>query len=186
MKITQTDLPDVMLIEPRVFGDARGCFFESYNRAVFAEAGLHPVFVQTNLSESVQGVLRGLHFQRQPHAQGKLVSVLAGEVFDVAVDIRRGSPHFGRWMAAVLSAQNRRQLWIPPGFAHGFLTLSERAVFSYQCTALYDRASDAGIRWNDARIAIDWPMAQPSLSDKDAIAPFLDEIAAEHLPEYGA
>lgn len=185
MKITSTELPGVLLIEPRVFGDDRGCFFESYNRAAFAEAGLHPEFVQANVSESVCGVLRGLHFQ-QPNAQGKLVSVLAGEVFDVAVDIRRGSPHFGRWTAAVLSADNRRQLWIPEGFAHGFVTLSERAVFTYQCTALYDRGSDAGIRWNDARLAIDWPVAQPLLSAKDAVAPFFDDITAERLPEFAS
>ncbi|MBS0457824.1 MAG: dTDP-4-dehydrorhamnose 3,5-epimerase [Proteobacteria bacterium] len=190
MKLTPTDLPGVLLIEPRVFGDERGCFFESYNQRAFAEAGLNPRFVQTNVSESICGVLRGLHYQ-QPNAQGKLVSVLDGEVYDVAVDIRRGSPHFGRWMAAILSAKNRRQLWIPEGFAHGFVTLSERAVFSYQCTALYDRSSDAGIRWNDARIGIDWPVAQPLLSDKDAIAPFLDDLLADpgradRLPEYAS
>lgn len=183
MKISPTDLPGVLLIEPRVIADERGCFFESFNLAAFVEVGLQPSFVQANVSESRSGVLRGLHFQ-QPNAQGKLVSVLAGEVYDVAVDIRRGSPHFGRWTAAVLSARNRRQLWIPEGFAHGFVTLSEHAVFTYQCTALYDRASDAGIRWNDARLAIDWPVANPLLSDKDAQTPFLDEVPAARLPEY--
>ncbi|MBS0212173.1 MAG: dTDP-4-dehydrorhamnose 3,5-epimerase [Proteobacteria bacterium] len=185
MKITPTDLPGVLLIEPRVLGDDRGCFFESYNRSAFNEAGLDPHFVQSNVSESVRGVLRGLHYQ-WPSPQGKLVSVLEGEVYDVAVDIRRGSPYFGRWTAAMLSARNRRQLWIPEGFAHGFVTLSERAIFAYQCTALYERAADAGIRWNDGRIAIDWPVAQPLLSDKDAIAPFLDEIPSERLPEFAA
>ena len=183
MKITETDLPGVLLIEPRVFADARGCFFESWNKKSWADAGLDLDFVQGNVSESVRGVLRGLHYQ-WPHPQGKLVSVLEGEVYDVAVDIRRGSPHFGRWTAAILSAGNHRQLWIPEGFAHGFATLSERAVFAYQCTALYDRVADAGVRWNDARIAIDWPIAEPSLSDKDAIAPFLDDIPVERLPEF--
>ena len=183
MKITETDLPGVLLIEPRVFADARGCFFESWNKQTYADAGLDLDFVQGNVSESVRGVLRGLHYQ-WPNPQGKLVSVLEGEVYDVAVDIRRGSPHFGRWTAAILSASNHRQLWIPEGFAHGFATLSERAVFAYQCTALYDRVTDAGIRWNDARIGIDWPIAEPSLSDKDAISPFLDDIAADRLPEW--
>ena len=183
MKISETDLPGCMLIEPRVFGDARGSFFESWNQKAYADAGLHLDFVQGNVSRSIRGVLRGLHYQ-WPNAQGKLVSVLEGEVYDVAVDIRRGSPYFGRWTAVIPSADNHRQLWIPEGFAHGFATLSENAVFAYQCTALYDRAADAGIRWNDARIAIDWPIAEPLLSDKDATAPFLDGIAADRLPEF--
>jgi len=182
MKITETDLPGCLLIEPRVFGDARGSFFESWNKAAFAEAGLDLQFVQGNVSTSVRGVLRGLHYQ-WPNPQGKLVSVLDGEVYDVAVDIRRGSPHCGRWTAAILSGDNHRQLWIPEGFAHGFVTLSERATFVYQCTAVYDRVTDAGIRWNDARLAIDWPIAEPLLSDKDAVAPFLDAIAIDRLPE---
>src|SRR5580658_239921 len=180
MKITETDLPGCLLIEPRVFADARGSFFESWNQAVYAQAGLDLSFVQGNVSVSQRGVLRGLHYQ-WPNPQGKLVSVLEGEVYDVAVDIRRGSPHFGRWTAAILSAENHRQLWIPEGFAHGFVTLSERAVFAYQCTALYDRVADAGIRWNDARLAIDWPVVEPLLSDKDAIAPFIEDIAPERL-----
>lgn len=183
MKISETDLPGCMLIEPRVFGDARGSFFESWNQKAYADAGLHLDFVQGNVSRSIRGVLRGLHYQ-WPNPQGKLVSVLEGEVYDVAVDIRRGSPNYGRWTAVILSADNHRQLWIPEGFAHGFATLSERAVFAYQCTALYDRQADAGIRWNDARIAIDWPIADPLLSDKDATAPFLDGIAADRLPEF--
>jgi dTDP-4-dehydrorhamnose 3,5-epimerase len=183
MKITETDLPGVLLIEPKVLADARGSFFESFNRAAFAEAGLHLDFVQGNVSESRRGVLRGLHYQ-WPNPQGKLVSVLEGEVYDVAVDIRRGSSRFGRWTAAILSAANRRQMWIPEGFAHGFVALSERAVFAYQCTALYDRTADAGLRWNDAKLAIDWPVAQPLLSDKDAAAPFLDGIPADRLPEF--
>jgi dTDP-4-dehydrorhamnose 3,5-epimerase len=183
MKITETDLPGCLLLEPRVFADPRGAFFESWNQQVFREAGLDLQFVQGNVSESIRGVLRGLHYQ-WPHPQGKLVSVLEGEVYDVAVDIRHGSPHFGRWTAAILSAKNHRQLWIPEGFAHGFVTLSERAVFAYQCTALYDRVADAAIRWNDAGFAIDWPVAEPLLSDKDAIAPFIEDIARERLPEF--
>ena len=132
---------------------------------------------------SARGVLRGLHYQ-WPNPQGKLVSVLEGEVYDVAVDIRRGSPHFGRWTAAVLSAQNKRHFWIPEGFAHGFCVLSEHATFTYQCTALYDRDADAAVRWNDARIGIDWPVSEPLLSDKDQAAPFLDDVAPDKMPAY--
>ena len=128
-------------------------------------------------------MLRGLHYQ-WPKPQGKLVSVVEGEVWDVAADIRRDSPTFGRWTAVVLSAENKRHFWIPPGFAHGFVTLSERAVFTYLCTETYDREADAAIRWNDARLAIDWPIARPQLSDKDARAPFLDDVPAERLPVY--
>ncbi len=183
MKIIDTDLPDVKLIEPDVFEDARGCFYESFNQRAFAQGGLDLRFVQSNVSVSCRGVLRGLHYQ-QPNAQGKLVTVLEGEAYDVAVDIRRGSPTFGRWTATVLNERNRRQFWIPAGYAHGFVALSERAVFFYQCTALYDRASDLNLRWNDARMAIDWPVANPLLSDKDASAPFLDDIPLDRLPDY--
>jgi dTDP-4-dehydrorhamnose 3,5-epimerase len=182
MKILQTDLPGCLVLEPQVFGDARGYFYESFNRDKLAAAGLHLEFAQGNVSSSSRGVLRGLHYQ-WPKPQGKLVSVLEGEVWDVAVDIRRGSPHYGRWTAAVLSAQNNRHFWIPEGFAHGFVVLSEQAVFHYLCTTAYKREDDAGVRWNDARLAIDWPVAEPLLSDKDAALPFLDEIAAERLPE---
>lgn len=183
MKIIQTDLPGVVVIEPAVFGDARGYFYESFNARKFAEAGLELRFVQSNVSRSAHGVLRGLHYQ-WPNPQGKLVSVLEGEVYDVAVDIRAGSPTFGRWAAAILSADNKRHFWIPEGFAHGFAVLSEYATFAYQCTALYDAAADAGVRWNDAAIAIDWPIAAPSLSDKDAKVPFLAEVPREKLPAY--
>lgn len=182
--ITETDLPGCFIVEPQVFGDSRGFFFESFNHARFAEQGLVlPAFVQGNVSSSTQGVLRGLHYQ-WPNPQGKYVSVIEGEVWDVAVDIRRGSPTFGRWTAVVLSAENKRHFWIPPGFAHGFVTLSERAVFTYLCSAPYDREADAGIRWNDAALAVDWPVSAPVLSDKDAKAPFLDEVAPERLPVY--
>jgi dTDP-4-dehydrorhamnose 3,5-epimerase len=183
MKRIDTDLPGVCILEPRVFGDARGYFYESYNTATYAQLGIEARFVQSNVSRSARGVLRGLHYQ-WPHPQGKLVSVLEGEVYDVAVDIRRGSPNFGRWAAAVLSAENKRHFWIPEGFAHGFCVLSEFATFTYQCTALYDAAADAGVRWNDGEIGIDWPVSEPQLSDKDRKAPFLSEIAPERLPIY--
>ena len=183
MKIIQTDLPGCVVIEPVVHGDARGFFYESFNAQRFAAAGLDLKFVQTNVSRSAQGVLRGLHYQ-WPNPQGKLVSVLDGEVYDVAVDIRVGSPTFGRWAAAVLSADNKRHFWIPEGFAHGFAVLSLHATFSYQCTALYDGAADAGIRWNDADIAIDWPLAEPLLSDKDRRAPFLADVPRDRLPKW--
>ncbi len=181
MKVIETGLPGCLVLEPKVFGDERGFFYESFNRDRFAGIGLAPVFVQGNVSSSARGVLRGLHYQ-WPNPQGKLVSVLEGEVWDVAVDIRRGSPDFGRWTAAVLSAENKRHFWIPEGFAHGFVTLSERALFTYLCTATYDPAADAGVRWDDPAIAIDWPVSAPLLSDKDAKAPLLADIAAERLP----
>ena len=185
MKLVETGLPGCVVIEPAVFGDERGFFYEAWNAERFGAHGLPTAFVQSNVSSSARGVLRGLHYQ-WPTPQGKLVSVLEGEVYDVAVDIRRGSPTFGRHAAVILSAANKRHLWIPEGFAHGFVALSERALFSYLCTAPYDRAGDAGIRWNDARLAIDWPVAAPSLSDKDARAPFLDEVPVERLPSFAA
>ena len=181
MKVTQTDLPGCVVIEPRVFGDDRGYFYESFNRDRFAEHGLTPHFVQGNISCSQRGVLRGLHYQ-WPRPQGKYVTVLQGEVWDVAVDIRPDSPTFRKWTAVVLNAQNRRHFWIPPGFAHGFVVLSESALFSYLCTETYDAAADAAIRWDDAELAIDWPVSNPSLSAKDAAAPFLSQVAAERLP----
>lgn len=185
MKILETDLPGCRILEPQVFGDDRGVFFETWNAPRYAQHGLDFPVAQSNVSESARGVLRGLHYQ-WPQPQGKLVSVLAGEVYDVAVDIRRGSPTFGRWTAAVLSAANRRQLWIPEGFAHGFVVLSEHAIFHYLCTAPYLREADAGLRWNDARLAIDWPVSEPLLSGKDAAAPFLEDIPESRLPEYHA
>lgn len=183
MKVIQTDLPGCLVIEPKVFGDERGFFLETWNRERYAQHGVGPDFVQSNLSRSGRGVLRGLHYQ-WPNPQGKLVSVQEGEVYDVAVDIRRGSPTFGRWTAVILSAENKRQFWIPEGFAHGFVALSEFAQFSYMCTAAYDASADAGVAWNDADIGIDWPVAAPSLSTKDAAAPFLKDVAAERLPAY--
>ncbi len=185
MKLVETDLPGCLVIEPQVFGDDRGQFFESFNRDKLAEHGLTPDFVQGNVSTSIRGVLRGLHYQ-WPGPQGKYVSVLDGEVWDVAVDIRRGSPTFGRSTGIILSGENKRHFWIPEGFAHGFVVLSERATFTYLCTRTYDRAADAGIRWNDPRLAIDWPVSAPLLSDKDARAPLLDDVADDRLPVYPA
>lgn len=181
----QTALPGVYVLEPRVFGDTRGFFYESYNQATFAELGIDATFVQTNVSRSARGVLRGLHYQ-WPNPQGKLVSVLEGEVYDVAVDIRRGSPTFGQWSAAMLTADNHRHFWIPEGFAHGFCVVSEHATFSYQCTALYDPQADAAIRWNDGDLNIDWPVTDPLLSDKDRRAPLLADVSADRLPTYAS
>jgi dTDP-4-dehydrorhamnose 3,5-epimerase len=185
MKVIESDLPGCLVLEPQVFGDERGFFYESFNHDKLAAHGLQPAFVQGNVSSSTLGVLRGLHYQ-WPKPQGKLVSVLEGEVWDVAIDIRRGSPTFGRWTAVVLSAENKRHFWIPEGFAHGFVTLSERALFSYLCTATYDRTADAGIRWDDPTLAIDWPVSAPLLSDKDARAPLLGDVAEDRLPVFGA
>ena len=174
MNISETALPGVLIIAPKLFGDARGFFLESWNQQAFASAGLTMDFVQDNHSRSARGVLRGLHYQLE-NPQGKLVRVTQGAVFDVAVDIRRSSPHFGQWVGVELNDDNHRMLWIPPGFAHGFLVLSESADFLYKCTSLYHPASDRGIRWDDPDIGIAWPdvgMA-PQLSGKDAAAPHL-------------
>ncbi len=183
MKVIETDLPGCVVIEPRVFGDERGFFYESWNRPRFVEAGIDAQFVQSNVSSSTRGVLRGLHYQN-PNPQGKLVSVLEGEVYDVAVDIRVGSPHFGRWTAVMLTAANKRHFWIPEGFAHGFVVVSERATFTYLCTEPYDAVADAGVRWNDAALGIDWPIAEPILSGKDERAPFLADVDPATLPKY--
>ena len=185
MKRVETNLKDAVILEPAVFGDTRGYFYESYNSDKYAALGIHARFVQSNVSRSARGVLRGLHYQ-WPNPQGKLVSVLEGEVYDVAVDIRRGSPTFGQWAGVMLTADNKRHFWIPEGFAHGFCVLSEFAIFTYQCTALYDAKADASIRWDDAAIGIDWPISGPLLSDKDAKAPLLADVAADRLPDYPA
>ena len=181
MKVIQTPLPGALIIEPQVFGDARGFFYESYNKGKWEQEGIRAEFIQTNVSRSARGVLRGLHYQ-WPNPQGKLVSVLEGEVYDVAVDIRRGSPTFGQSFGVMLTADNHRHFWVPEGFAHGFCVLSEFATFTYQCTALYDAKADAGIRWNDAALGIDWPLSDPLLSDKDARTPLLKDVALERLP----
>jgi dTDP-4-dehydrorhamnose 3,5-epimerase len=182
MKVAATILPEVLLIEPKVFGDARGFFLESYSERMFREAtGLDVAFVQDNHSRSVRHVLRGIHYQ-VVRPQGKLVRVASGAVFDVAVDLRRSSPRFGRWVGAELSAENQRQLWIPPGFGHGFLVLSESADFLYKTTDYWIAEHDRAVRWNDVRLAIDWPLtgAVPIVSAKDGGAPALD--AAETFP----
>ena len=174
MNVIETALPGVMLIEPKVFGDDRGFFLESWNAAAFAAAGLDIAFVQDNHSRSARGVLRGLHYQLGT-PQGKLVRVTSGAVFDVAVDIRRSSPHFGQWVGYELSDTNKRMLYVPPGFAHGFLVLSDTADFLYKCTTLYNPPTDRGIRFDDPAIGIAWPDVgiAPMLSGKDAVAPML-------------
>jgi len=175
MRFTPTKISDVVLIEPKVFGDHRGFFMETWQSQVFAEAGIDVPFVQDNHSRSAQAILRGLHYQIE-RPQGKLVRVIAGEVFDVAVDIRRQSPTFGQWVGERLSAENRRMLWVPPGFAHGFYVLSESAEFLYKCTEFYAPQYERAIRWDDPALAIAWPLvnqAAPVLSAKDAQAPLL-------------
>jgi dTDP-4-dehydrorhamnose 3,5-epimerase len=172
MKFTATALPGVLLIEPRVFGDERGFFMETWTRAKFAAGGIEADFVQDNHSASGQWVLRGLHYQLTK-PQGKLVRVVQGEVFDVAVDMRRSSPTFGQWAGERLSAANKRMLWVPPGFAHGFLVLSERCEFVYKCTDYYDPASERSLLWSDRTLRIDWPLPpgiSPVVSAKDVVA----------------
>lgn len=182
MHFLPTAIPDVIVVEPQVFGDERGFFMETYHRARYVEAGITAEFVQDNHSRSLQGTLRGLHYQIQ-QPQGKLVRVVQGSVFDVAVDMRRSSDTFGRWVGEVLSAENKRQLWVPPGFAHGFYVLSDSADFVYKCTELYAPQHERCVRWDDAELAIDWPLpsgATPLVSTKDAAGlPFL---AAEYYP----
>jgi dTDP-4-dehydrorhamnose 3,5-epimerase len=177
MNVIQTILPEVLILEPKVFGDERGFFMESFNQKAFDAAVGHPVtFVQDNHSRSARGVLRGLHYQLPPHEQGKLVRVTAGRVFDVAVDMRRSSAWFGQWAGVELSGENHRQFWIPPGFAHGFLVLSDTADFLYKTSAYYAPESEASVRWDDSTLGIAWPQAdRPLLSPKDAAAPGLAE-----------
>ncbi|MEM9301571.1 MAG: dTDP-4-dehydrorhamnose 3,5-epimerase [Pseudomonadota bacterium] len=181
MEVQELGLPGVKLIKPRVFGDARGYFLETWNRERYGAAGIDVDFVQTNVSRSARGVLRGLHYQ-WPNPQGKLVYVTEGSVFDVAVDIRQGSPTYGQWVGASLTAESGHQLYVPPGFAHGFCVTSEWTTFCYLCTALYDAEADAGVRWNDPAIGVDWPIVDPSLSAKDEQAPLLADVAPDRLP----
>jgi len=181
MRRIETELPGVVVIEPDVYADERGYFMESWNARRYRALGIAEEFVQDNLSYSGRGVLRGLHYQH-PQGQGKLVSVLWGAVFDVAVDVRRGSPTFGRWVGYELSSANRRQLYIPEGFAHGFAVVSEGALFHYKCTAYYERSLEGSIRWDDPDLGIRWPVEQPVLSTKDANAPLLRDV--ERLPDY--
>ncbi|MCB1610765.1 MAG: dTDP-4-dehydrorhamnose 3,5-epimerase [Xanthomonadales bacterium] len=182
MKVLDTPLPGVKLIEPAVYGDARGYFFEAFNRGRFGEHGLPTDFPQANTSRSARGVLRGLHHQ-WPKPQGKLVSVLEGSVFDVAVDIRRSSATFGQWFGAELGVDNHRMMYVPPGFLHGFVVTSEYATFSYLCTELYDASCDRSVAWNDPDIGVEWPTQSPLLSGKDQQAPRLKDVALHDLPE---
>lgn len=183
MKVIKTKLPGVLIIEPKIFGDARGFFLETFSCKRYAEVGIIEPFVQDNLSFSTRGVLRGLHYQN-PNQQGKLVSVVQGKVFDVAVDIRKGSSHFGEWIGVELSSEDHRQLWVPPGFAHGFCVLSDSASFVYKCTDVYTPSAEGGIIWNDPDIAIAWPKEGIILSDKDQAYPRLKDIATARLPQY--
>jgi dTDP-4-dehydrorhamnose 3,5-epimerase len=182
MNIIVADIPNVLVFEPDVHGDERGLFLETYQFRRYADAGLRRPFVQDNVSRSAHGVLRGLHLQH-PNSQGKLVTVLRGRVLDVAVDVRVGSPYFGRHVAVELTEQNRRQLWIPRGFAHGFVVLSDTADFFYKCDGYYSRKDECSIRWNDPEIGIHWGLENTILSAKDAEAPLLSE--ARDLPIYG-
>lgn len=180
MKITQTHIPDLLILEPTVYGDDRGFFCESYNQKLLAEkANIHETFVQDNHSKSVKHVLRGLHYQLN-RPQGKLVRVVVGEVYDVAVDLRKSSPTFGKWAAITLSASNKRMFWIPKGFAHGFLVLSDEAEFLYKTTDFYDPHSERCLRWNDPTLNISWPIDTPSLSQKDSLGKSFAE--AEMFP----
>jgi dTDP-4-dehydrorhamnose 3,5-epimerase len=181
MRVAPTELPGVLLIEPRLHRDERGYFAETFRIDRFAEQGLPGGFVQDNLCESRHGVLRGLHYQH-PRSQGKLVQVLLGEVFDVAVDVRRGSPTFGRWVGVALTGDNPRQLYVPPGFAHGYCVTSDRALVAYKCTQAYEPSADRAIRWDDPDLAIDWPLAMPRLSARDAAALCLRQVPDECLP----
>ncbi len=177
----QLAIPDVCLIDAQLFKDDRGYFLMSYRESFFEANGLSVRFVQDNVSRSARGVLRGLHYQKNPSAQGKLVMPLQGEIFDVAVDIRRGSPTYGKWVGEHLQAGTGRMMYIPPGFAHGFCVLSDEAVFTYKVTAEYDPARERGIRWNDPTIAVDWPLQNPVLSARDSRQPMLAEADADFL-----
>lgn len=177
MKVVKTGIQGLVVLEPHVFTDERGYFLETYNKAVLRDAlGEEVNFVQDNESFSAKHTLRGLHFQIPPYEQGKLVRVVRGAVIDVAVDLRKGSPTFGRYHKELLDANSKRQMWIPPGFAHGFLTLEDETVFAYKCTGLYHRESEQSLRWNDPELAIDWGIEDPLLSEKDADAPLMSQF----------
>lgn len=180
LNITRCQLEGLLIVEPKVFGDSRGFFMESWNQRRYEEAGLTAQFVQDNFSFSHRGALRGLHFQN-PNSQGKLVSVLQGDVFDVAVDLRRHSATFGKFESLVLSGENKRQFYIPPGFAHGFLVLSESALFHYKCTTFYSPKDEMTLLWNDPDIGIEWPLPNPGLSEKDTKGLRLRELPADRL-----
>lgn len=181
MEVISLEIPEVKLVKPRVFKDARGFFTQTYHYEQYREAGMDVRFVQDNWSRSTKGVLRGLHYQLR-HAQDKLVSVIRGEVFDVAVDIRRGSPTFGKWVGAVLSEENHHQLFVPKGFAHGFCVLSDEVDFVYKCSNFYTPGDEYSIRWDDPKLGIQWPLQNVILAGKDKSAPFLKDVSVDHLP----
>jgi len=183
MRIESTTLPGVVLIETAAYCDDRGYFLETWNQSRYADAGLSVDFAQDNLSYSRKGVIRGLHLQ-EPHPQGKLIHVLQGTIFDVAVDVRVGSPTFLQWVGVTLSAENRRQVFVPPGFAHGFSVMSDDALVVYKCTEVYRPLCELSVLWNDPKLAIRWPIAEPILSDKDRAAPRIEEIPVDRLPKY--
>lgn len=185
MDVKSTGLPEVKLITPKTYHDDRGFFLETFQSVRYANQGIFPSFVQDNLSYSHQGVLRGMHLQ-YPHPQGKLIYVLQGEIFDVAVDVRVGSPTFGQWVGEVISANNKHQLWVPEGFAHGFCVASNFALVAYKCTDFYHQETDITIRWNDPQLGIIWPIKQPKLSAKDAKASCLGDIEPSRLPLYSS
>jgi len=184
MNVKETKLPGVLIVEPDVFADERGFFLETWSTTRYEEAGIPGPFVQDNVSLSGRGILRGLHFQ-YPQSQGKLVQILSGEVVDVAVDIRADSPTFGQWVSEVLSGTNHRQMYVPPGLAHGYCVTSETALFSYKCTDFYNPATENGIIWNDPDLGIDWRVDEPLLSPKDAGYPRLKDISRDKLPPFG-
>jgi dTDP-4-dehydrorhamnose 3,5-epimerase len=185
MNVKETKLPGVLILEPDVFSDERGFFLETWNAEHYESAGIRGPFVQDNISSSSKGVLRGLHFQ-YPQPQGKLIQVLSGKVVDVAVDIRVGSATFGQWVSEVLSGENHRQMYVAPGFAHGYCVISETALFSYKCTDFYNPATERGIIWNDGDLNIDWPIKEPILSPKDADYPRLKDFPPGKLPPLGS
>ena len=185
MNVKETKLKGVLVLEPDVFSDDRGFFLETWNSGRYGNAGIQGPFVQDNISFSKRGVLRGLHFQ-YPQSQGKLIQVLSGGVVDIAVDIRKGSPTFGQWIGEELSDANHRQIYIPPGFAHGFCVISDTAVFSYKCTDYYNPATENGIIWNDPDLKIDWPIKEPILSPKDKEYSRLKDFLPDKLPDFGS
>ena len=178
MNVIKTDFPGLMIIEPKVYGDARGYFFESYNQMAIADAGIHTIFRQDNQSFSKYGVIRGLHFQQHPHSQTKLIRALEGAIYDVALDLRKGSPTFGKWFGLELSAENKRQLYIPQGFAHGFSVLSDQAAILYKCDDFYNPQSEGGVLYNDPALGINWKIDADKaiVSDKDKILPTFDQV----------
>ena len=179
MEIIKTKIPGLLIIKPDVFEDERGYFFESYNRDKFVSEGIDNVFIQDNESKSMKGVLRGLHFQNPPYEQGKLVRVMKGAVIDVAVDIRKNSPTYGQWDSIELTESNKIMYWVPPGMAHGFVTLEDETVFFYKCTNLYNKASEGSIRWNDPNLNVNWGLSNPIISEKDKISPFFNELKSQ-------